>query len=160
MSAYESVTRWSFAAPIERVFREIDEVQQWPSWWPGVVAVELLAPGSPSPERLGYTVRTTWKSRLPYRVRIVTSTVSYEAPHLIEVHSSGDLNGAGRWRLCPAGGGTLVTFEWSVTPTARWLNALTPIARPLFAWNHAVLMRWGGEALGRRLGVAHSRPPP
>jgi len=28
------------------------------------------------------------------------------------------------------------------------------IARPLFEWNHNVVMSWGAEGLGKRLGVA------
>jgi hypothetical protein len=33
------------------------------------------------------------------------------------------------------------------------MNLLAPIARPLFKWNHDVVMHWGGEGLARRLGV-------
>ncbi|MEA2376163.1 MAG: hypothetical protein QOD13_70, partial [Thermoleophilaceae bacterium] len=30
---------------------------------------------------------------------------------------------------------------------------LAPVARPVFEYNHDVVMRWGGEGLARRLGV-------
>jgi hypothetical protein len=30
---------------------------------------------------------------------------------------------------------------------------LAPAVRPLFAWNHDVVMRWGGEGLARLLGT-------
>jgi hypothetical protein len=33
------------------------------------------------------------------------------------------------------------------------MNALTPIARPIFRWNHDRLMRAGGRGLAQRLGV-------
>ena len=33
------------------------------------------------------------------------------------------------------------------------MNALGPVARPVFEYNHDVVMRWGGEGLARRLGV-------
>lgn len=33
------------------------------------------------------------------------------------------------------------------------MNALTPIARPLFAWNHDRLMNAGGRGLAALLGV-------
>jgi len=34
------------------------------------------------------------------------------------------------------------------------MNYLAPIARPLFKWNHDVVMGWGSEGLARRLGVS------
>jgi hypothetical protein len=33
------------------------------------------------------------------------------------------------------------------------MNLLAPIAKPVFAWNHDVVMRQGGEGLARRLGA-------
>jgi hypothetical protein len=33
------------------------------------------------------------------------------------------------------------------------MNLLAPLARPVFAWNHDVVMRWGGEGLARLLGT-------
>jgi hypothetical protein len=40
-----------------------------------------------------------------------------------------------------------------VKTTEWWMNLLAPIARPLFAWNHDVVMRQGGEGLARLLGT-------
>jgi hypothetical protein len=34
------------------------------------------------------------------------------------------------------------------------MNLLAPIARPLFEWNHNVVMSWGAEGLEKRLGVS------
>ena len=33
------------------------------------------------------------------------------------------------------------------------MNLLAPVARPLFKWNHDVVMNWGAEGLAKRLGV-------
>ena len=33
------------------------------------------------------------------------------------------------------------------------MNRLAPVARPLFAWNHDVVMRRGAEGLARLLGA-------
>lgn len=44
-------------------------------------------------------------------------------------------------------------YEWDVRTTQWWMNALAPLARPVFAWNHDYVMRQGGEGLRRRLGV-------
>jgi hypothetical protein len=40
-----------------------------------------------------------------------------------------------------------------VRTTRSWMNALTPLARPVFRWNHDWVMRQGGRGLARRLGV-------
>ena len=33
------------------------------------------------------------------------------------------------------------------------VTELAPVARPVFEYNHDVVMRWGGEGLAQRLGV-------
>ena len=48
--------------------------------------------------------------------------------------------------------GVAVTYDWRVETTESWMNALAPVARPVFAWNHHAIMRWGGEGAARRLG--------
>ena len=50
-------------------------------------------------------------------------------------------------------GVTAVTYEWNVHTTRAWMNALAPIARPIFAVNHDFVMRNGGEGLARLLGT-------
>ena len=45
-----------------------------------------------------------------------------------------------------------MTYEWNVRTTKAWMNVIGPVARPLFAYNHDVVMRWGGEGLAQRLG--------
>ena len=45
-----------------------------------------------------------------------------------------------------------VLYDWRVSTTKPWMNALGPVARPVFEYNHDVVMRWGGEGLARRLG--------
>ena len=45
-----------------------------------------------------------------------------------------------------------MTYEWNVHTTKAWMNVIGPVAKPLFAHNHDVVMRWGGEGLAQRLG--------
>jgi hypothetical protein len=81
-------------------------------------------------------------------------TTAVERPQRIEGRASGELEGLGVWTLRADGGWTEVRYDWSVRTTKRWMNLLTPVARPFFAWNHDVVMRWGGEGLARKLGCA------
>ena len=78
-------------------------------------------------------------------------------------HQCGDLiggdaihkrpEGRGLWRLSTDGSETIVRYDWSVETTKRWMNLLAPIARPLFEWNHNVVMSWGAKGLAERLGA-------
>ena len=75
-----------------------------------------------------------------------------ERPRLIEGTATGELAGEGRWRLWD-GSPTVVTYEWNVHTTRRWMNLAGLLARPVFEWNHHAVMRKGGEGLAERLGA-------
>ena len=113
--------------------------------------VDELDPGDE--DRLGSRYEIEWRSRLPYPVRFQFRTDRVERPALMEGRADGELAGTGRWRLFEQDGVTAVLYEWNVQTTRAWMNALAPLARPVFGWNHDVVMRWGGEGLARRLGV-------
>ena len=150
MSDYEFVTRWSVRAPVEAVWALIAKAEDWPSWWQGVEKVELLSPGGNG--QVGSLRRFTWKSRLPYRLTFNMRTTLFEPPARLEGLAEGELQGSGAWRLTADGEWTRVRYDWRVATNKAWMNLLAPIARPLFAWNHDVVMGWGAEGLARRLG--------
>jgi hypothetical protein len=47
---------------------------------------------------------------------------------------------------------TAVLYEWNVRTTKPWMNAVAPLARPVFEWNHNWVMRNGGAGLAGLLG--------
>jgi uncharacterized protein YndB with AHSA1/START domain len=147
---YRFLTTWCLDAPIERVWEEINASERWPEWWHGVERAEKLEPGDA--DGVGSLYRYTWRSRIPYPVEFEVRTTRVERPFAIDGEASGGLEGVGRWRLFE-GEGTAVTYEWNVRTTKEWMNAIGPLARPVFVWNHNVVMRQGGEGLARRLGV-------
>jgi uncharacterized protein YndB with AHSA1/START domain len=146
---YHFVTDWTLRAPLEAVWAELNHPEHWPSWWRGVVAVELLEAGDEN--GVGAYRRMTWKSLLPYRLQFNMRTVSVVRLASIDGVADGELQGTGRWTLAPTATGTAVRYEWTVAATKPWMRLLSPVARPLFAWNHDVIMRWGLEGLTRRL---------
>jgi uncharacterized protein YndB with AHSA1/START domain len=149
---YSFLTTWVFDAPIERVWDALYDSERWPEWWRGVERVQVLERGGE--DRVGELSRYTWKSKLPYRLEFDMRTTRVEEPHLVEGAAKGELTGTGRWRLFSGQDGTTaVTYEWNVETTARWMNALAPLARPVFAWNHDYVMHNGAEGLARRLGA-------
>ena len=102
---------------------------------------------------MGCCYRIEWRSRVPYPVEFDFTVERVDRPALMEGRAEGELSGRGRWRLLEDGGITAVLYEWNVATTKRWMNVIAPVARPVFAWNHDVVMRWGGEGLARELGA-------
>jgi hypothetical protein len=76
-----------------------------------------------------------------------------EKPSLLELESQGQLEGSGTWELSTTPEGTAVRYFWRVRTTQAWMDLLGPTARPGFAWNHAVIMRAGGEGLAKCLAT-------
>jgi hypothetical protein len=116
-----------------------------------VVRVEELEPGDA--DRVGSRYLIEWRSRLPYPLEFEFTVDRVERPRVMAGRAVGELSGTGRWRLFEDGGVTAVLYEWNVRTTRPWMNLLGPVAQPVFAWNHDVVMRWGGEGLARRLGA-------
>ena len=146
---YAFVTEWQIPAPAERVWNELMAPERWPEWWRGVVRVETLDAGRP--DGCGAIRRYTWRSRLPYRLTFIMETIRIEPLRLIEGRASGELDGRGCWQLSAAGASTHVRYDWEVGVTKSWMKRLDPIARPLFGWNHDVVMEWGRVGLIQRV---------
>ena len=149
MADYSFVTLWRFRAPLEPVWDSIYHSEDWPAWWRGVESVERVEGGDD--RGIGTLQRYTWRSRLPYRLAFHMRLTRVEPLSLIEGEAVGELTGTGRWRLTHDEGVTHVRYDWDVRTTRPWMNLLAPVARPVFAYTHDVVMRWGGEGLARRL---------
>ncbi len=93
-----------------------------------------------------------WRSRIPYELEFEFTVRDLDEPHSMSGEASGELEGTGHWRLFEQDGVTAVTYEWNVSTTKPWMNLLGPVAKPVFEYNHDLVMRWGGEGLARRLG--------
>jgi hypothetical protein len=144
VTRYRFLTTWLLDAPVADVWDTLYDASRWPEWWRGVERTDVLR------EDLW---RSTWRSFLPYRLSFEFEIVLRERPFLLEGRARGELAGTGRWRLYEGPAGTASTWDWDVGTTARWMNAFGPLARPVFAWNHAWVMRRGAEGLARELGV-------
>ena len=54
-------------------------------------------------------------------------------------------------RLFERDGVTAVLYEWNVSTTKPWMNALSPLLKPAFEWNHNWVMRNGGAGIAALL---------
>jgi hypothetical protein len=146
---FQLVTDWTLTALRQAVWNELSKPEEWPSWWRAVSRVELIEPGDAN--GVGALRRMTWRTALPYSLTFDMRTVRVEAMDLIEGRAEGELQGVGRWTLTSEGTTTHVRYDWRVQVTQPWMRFVAPLARPVFAWNHGVVMGWGGEGLARRL---------
>lgn len=146
---FELVSEWRFDTPLERIWAELVRPEAWPEWWRAVKRVEPIAEGDRS--GVGAVRRFTWGTALPYTLSFNMTATRIEPMTLIEGEAHGELDGVGRWTLRPQGEGTHVRYDWRVDVTKPWQVALAPVLRPVFAWNHNVVMGWGYEDLQTRL---------
>jgi hypothetical protein len=151
MPSYEFITVWRVKAPLERVWNEIYYSEKWPEWWRGVEEVTELKKGDDL--GVGSIHRYTWKSTLPYRLVFDVETVRVEPMTVIEGIARGELSGRGVWNIKVEGEYVTASYDWQVDTTKAWMNLIAPLARPLFKWNHDIVMSWGAEGLARRLGA-------
>jgi uncharacterized protein YndB with AHSA1/START domain len=151
--AYEYLTHWRLAAPIERVWQALVEVEQWPCWWPYVRRVQALRTGDA--DGLGAIHRIVWSSRLPYGFTLDVEGIESQHQRLLRGRATGDLEGEGLWRLLPEADGavTAVSYTWRLDLNTRWMRMAAPLMAPVFRWNHEGVMRGGGEGLARYLDV-------
>jgi uncharacterized protein YndB with AHSA1/START domain len=143
------ITDWAFDAPIERVWTLIERTEEWPSWWRAVSAVEGLREGDV--RGVGAVRRLTWRTALPYSIKFDVEVTQVEPLAFIEGRASGELDGIGQWRFRADGERTMVRYDWTVDVRKPWMQALAPLLRPAFAWNHGKVMAWGEDGARQRL---------
>ncbi|HST04762.1 MAG TPA: SRPBCC family protein [Chloroflexia bacterium] len=151
MPQYSFVTVWKLEAPIEAVWEAIKASEKWPSWWKYVTKVVELKKGDE--DGVGGVRRYTWASPLPYKLTFETRVSEVDEPHVLVGIATGELSGTGRWQLSQEGAITTIQYNWDVATNKRILNLLAPIARPIFSWNHNIVMKAGGEGLARLLNA-------
>jgi len=144
---YRFLTTWLIEAPRQDVWNVLADVEAWPGWWPAVAAARELDPGDG--RRVGSRYRVRWKAPVGYAVEFDFTVHQVDEPRRMAGRSSGDLEGAGVWRLFEENGVTAVTYEWQVITTKPWMKALGPLPRPLIRLSHHRVMSGGGEALKR-----------
>lgn len=160
MARYRFITDMRFEAPIEATYRAVVEPERWLDDWSHAVTVDRRSPGDEA--GVGSRFDATVRAPLGYRLSARIEVVAAEPPTGLWMTSSGDLVGHARWRLASHAGGTDVRFTWDVRTTERWMEVLTPVARPIFEWSHGVVVRRAAQAAARNLGaelpVFRSRP--
>ena len=148
-ASYSFLTTWILDAPRGNVWDAIYEIEQWPAWWRGVGAST-----SSSTATVTGSGRSTGTSGGASSPIPCASRPDHE--HRAAVPDRGEGRRRARRHRPLAllrGRETAVTYEWNVHTTRPWMNLLAPIARPVFRWNHNVVMHQGGQGLADLLGA-------
>lgn len=152
---FDLVSHWRLDAPVPRVWRAITDTEQWPRWWPGVVAVRRLSDGDA--QGVGRQQQISFRTGLGYRLHLVLEVTEVLREERLRARAGGTLAGEGIWLMkqadVAAGGHTDVTFVWRVTLPPGILRTLAPWLAPLFRWNHKRVMRAGRLGLTAYLGT-------
>lgn len=150
MADYNFVTTWKFDTPLEVVYKAIYETDNYHLWWRGQRRVENIAHGDAL--GVGAIRRFRTRSILPYTLTYTGTVQQVELYKKVVGTAVGELEGTGTWFFEHNEGITTVTYFWVVKTNSFLLNVLTPVMRPLFEWNHNVVMRWGGQGLAKYVG--------
>ncbi|KUZ71648.1 polyketide cyclase [Burkholderia ubonensis] len=151
MAEYRFSTTWRVDAPLAAVWTAIYQVDMWPDWWKGAERTVEVECGDS--HGVGALHRYTWKGALPYRLSFDMRVLRVEPMRVLEGRASGAVEGDGRWSFAGDAERTVVRYDWHIRTHVRWMNWLAPLARPLFKWNHDVVMREGARGLAQLLGA-------
>lgn len=149
-------SRWRLGCPREQVWDALVDFHQWPVWWPGLEKVIETIHGDPG--GIGQQATSVWRGPIGYSLTITIEAVERVHPEFLCGVASGDVVGEGSWRLTPVPGSgaentwTGVEFDWNVRTNRRWMEFLTPIARPIFVSGHDRVMERGAIGLAEHLG--------
>ncbi|WP_457031380.1 SRPBCC family protein [Kitasatospora sp. P5_F3] len=136
---------WRLTAEPSRVYRTLQDVEQYPKWWPQVRSAHRLT---------DHSGELLIRSVLPYRLRLTATEREQDGTALtltLTADLTGDLVGWSRWTVHPEGTGSRAVFQEEVRPAKLLMRRLAPVARPLFLANHAAMMRGGHRGLRRLL---------
>jgi len=145
------INHWRVPGALEDVAALLRAPQDLVRWWPEVyLAVEV------EHEDPGDVVHVRSRGFLPFTLSWSFRELEPRWPHGTTIEAWGDLVGRGVWTLAQEGGEVLATYDWRVRAAKPWLRRLSPLLRPLFAWNHRWAMAKGEAGLRRELARRNS----
>jgi hypothetical protein len=146
---YSFLSHWEIKAALKDVWDYIDRGDEWHYWWRSVVKTKLLQKGDD--KGIGEIIQYTWKSFLPFRLKINFKITGKDLYKEIRGESSGDLAGTGVWRFEERNGVTYIDYQWEVESTKKLVNLLSHFMKGFFTYSHNVIMRRGEKGLKKAL---------
>ncbi len=156
---YDFLSEWRFEQTmLNEVADILEDTASLPLWWPELFkSVRIVKAGTG--HSLGQVAECACRARLPYTLRFTYTVTEERYPNGSTIESTGDLVGRGIWRLIARANGVDVTYSWRVILEKSWLRLISPVFRPLLAWNHAWSMARGEEGLRREIARRRNTAP-
>ena len=139
---YRFTSSFNLAAPRERVYDVLVDLEFYGEWWPQVRGVGKIDDDH---------ALVVCRSVLPYDLELALTAVS-RATDLLEVEIDGPIRGWARYHLDVAPGSeddpdTSLRFEQEVYAEAPLMVLASYVAKPLLSWNHHRMMRGAEKGL-------------
>jgi hypothetical protein len=137
VNSYRFDERWTIPGFSPReVYDVLADAKLLPDWWAGVYIQATPEDAEASPH-VGARARVRARGFLPYCILMTLESTVLEPGKIVEVRTSGDLEGTWRATLSADGvGGTYVDIMQEVVAQKPLIRLLSPLLKPLFAWNH------------------------
>lgn len=149
---YHFISSYSLTSDRDAVWEALIDVREWPTWWQWLQRIDVIREPA-SEDGVGAIYRNHVRAPTGYGFVYSTEIAAADRPRRIDVISSGDIVGMGRFVASDnVAGGTDLLFYWLVETPKWWMNLLAPLARPAFTWNHDRLMTDFGRGLAKASG--------
>jgi hypothetical protein len=139
MSRYVFRSEWRLPAGPDDVYSALQDVENYPAWWPQVVRVRRID---------DLSGELTVRSRLPYTLTVVLRReVEDPVRHVLRATLEGDMTGMSQWTVSEADSGSVAVFDEEVDVHRRAVRTAGRFARPALVLNHSLMMRAGERGL-------------
>lgn len=131
----------------DRLWEQIEAVDQFEGWWPWLTEFRLEGPGLSA----GSVLHGTVSPPLPYRMRIHAELGECPRPEAIDAVITGDLVGDAHLRFRPEDEGTRVEASWTVEMCQPAMRLASRIGRPVLQWGHDRVVEMTVAGFRRRI---------
>ncbi|MEE3715859.1 SRPBCC family protein [Tumidithrix elongata RA019] len=148
---YHFIAHWYFNAPIEHVWKEIEDTSNISGW---LRDFRKVTPRSvQKEERRSVDIDVEYRGDLPYTFRFSMRVIKVEPPHLLELEATGNLIGRGKWVLRSQDQGKAATYFWDVTVANPFFALFVkfPWFKAITERNHNATMDRAYQALKQKL---------
>ena len=150
-SQYSFVTNWELKAPLQDVWDAVYNSLEWPQWWRGVRSVVEIKENDAN--GINGIRRYKWKSFLPYQLTFSMRLTEKDLLRRLKGVAFGELEGTGVWAFTEQNGIVHVQYKWNIITNKKWMNTFVFLLKPVFKFNHNIVMQWGGKGLAKKLGT-------
>jgi hypothetical protein len=143
---YHVETNWQVGGTVQEVYDVISDDEHLVEWWPAAfLRCDLVESGQPG--GVGKTLRVVTKGWLPYTIDWRQRVTETREPYGLSIETWGDFAGRGVWTFVQNGPNVDVHFDWRIAADKPLLRYLSPLLKPIFAFNHRWAMARGLEGL-------------